>query len=74
VHPATGWGDTLLLMAQQGHGLSAKTAAQHDLCCPLLKSLCGFDAAVLMCPRWHDAAGQTINFITEYFTSGNLRQ
>jgi hypothetical protein len=24
--------------------------------------------------RWHDAASQTINFITEYFTSGNLRQ
>jgi hypothetical protein len=24
--------------------------------------------------RWHDAPSQTINFITEYFTSGTLRQ
>ncbi len=30
---------------------------------------------IIVCKDWwYDAHGQTINFITEYFTSGTLRQ
>jgi hypothetical protein len=32
-----------------------------------------WSCACVLC-RWHDAPSQTINFITEYFTSGTLRQ
>jgi hypothetical protein len=41
----------------------------------LLRVLSCTCCAVLCCAdRWHDAGSQTINFITELFTSGTLRQ
>lgn len=64
---------TIQGLIQHAHSVCAANA---DANLPALFAhllTCGPTAGVYAC-RWYDAPSQTINFITEYFTSGTLRQ